>query len=162
NETVAIERERKFRDRCGSALGVDRFSDVLTESAADAAALRAFLARARRVLGYHGAAQSNERDAIDDLLLTFASPYRLSLLHWSDEAVLRALGVAELIVRRAWGGATITPSLQGIANTAATFRPIQILLAGGDEPVNFGRVTRKAFSFSDPELTFAAFITTQN
>lgn len=162
DETSTIERERKFRDRCAAALGVDRFSDVLIESAADASALSAFLERARRILGYEAATQSNGRDAIDDLLLTFASPYRIGLLDLSSEGILRALAVAELIVRRAWDGAIITPSLQGIANTAATFRPIQALLADGDERLDFGRVTKKTFSFSDAELTFAAFITTQN
>jgi hypothetical protein len=107
------------------------------------------------------AAQSSGRDIIDDLLLTLAAPYRISLLDLSDEGVLRALAIAELIIRRAWAGATITPSLQGIANTAATFRPIQALLADGDERFDFGRVTKKTFSFSEAELTFAAFITTQ-
>jgi hypothetical protein len=162
DERGTIERERNFRDRCATALGVDRFSDILVESAADASALREFLERARRILGYEAAAQSNGRDVIDDLLLTFASPYRISLLDLSAEGVLRALAVAELIVRRAWAGATIKPSLQGVANTAATFRPIQALLADGDERFEFGRVTKKTFAFSDAELTFAAFITTQN
>src|SRR5215813_1635420 len=137
DETVAIERERKFRDRCASALGVDSFSDVLLQSATDASALNAFLKRARRILGYESAAQSSRRDVIDDLLLTFASPYRIGLLDLSDEGALRALAVAELIIRRAWGGTTITPSLQGIANTVATFRPIQALLADGDERFDF-------------------------
>lgn len=161
-EAATIERERNFRDRCGTALGVEKFSNVLMNASADASALGAFLARARTVLGYQMAEQSNVRDTIDDLLLTFASPYRIGLLDLSNEGVLRALGVAELIVRRAWAGATITPSLQGIANTVARFRPIQILMADGDEPFDFGRVTKKTFSFSEPELTFAAFITTQN
>ena len=162
DETSAIERERAFRDRCASALGIDRFSDVLMNAAADASALSVFLERARRILGYQTAAQSNGRDLIDDLLLTLAGPYRISLLDLSDEGVLRALAIAELIIRRAWAGATITPSLQGIANTAATFRPVQALLADGDERFDFGRVTKKTFSFSEAELTFAAFITTQN
>jgi hypothetical protein len=162
NETATIERERSFRDRCAGALSVASFRDVLLNAAADAAALNAFLERTRRILGYEPAAQSNGRDVIDDLLLTFASPYRISLLDLSGEGVLRALGVAELIVRKAWAGATVTPSLQSIANTAATFRPIQALLADGDERFDFGRVTKKTFSFSDAELTFAAFITTQN
>ena len=162
DEAAAIERERSFRDRCASALGIDRFSDVLMNAAADASALSVFLERARRILGYQTAAQSNGRDLIDDLLLTLAGPYRISLLDLSDEGVLRALAIAELIIRRAWAGATITPSLQGIANTAATFRPIQVLLADGDERFDFGRVTKKTFSFSEPELTFAAFITTQH
>jgi hypothetical protein len=52
--------------------------------------------------------------------------------------------------------------VQGICNTAATFRPIQALLADGDERFDFGRITKKTFSFSDAELTFAAFIATQN
>ena len=162
-EAATIERERNFRDRCAAALGVDRFSDVLMDASADATALSAFLERVRRILGYETVARSHGRDTLDDLLLTFASPYRIGLLEMSDEGVLRALAVAEIIVRRAWTGATIPPpSLQGLANTVARLRPIQILLAYGDEPFDFGRVTKKTFSFSNAELTFAAFITTQN
>ena len=161
-EGAALERERKFRDRCAKALGVARFSDVLNESADDASALRAFLERARRILGYERTASSSERDIFDDLLLMFASPYRMGLLDLSDEGVIRALAVAELMVRRAWTGARITPNLQGIANTVGTLRPIQALLARGDECLDFGRVTKKTFSFSAADLTFAAFITTQN
>ena len=162
NETDAIQRERSFRDRCATALGVDKFSDVLINSSADPAALIVFLERVRRVLGYETAAQPVSRDAIDDLLLTYASPYRIGLLDLSDEGVVRALAVAELIVRRAWAGATITPSLQGIANTVSTLAPIQALLANSNEPFDFGRVTKNTFSFGNAELTFAAFIATQN
>lgn len=162
SETATIERERTFRDRCASALGIGRFRDILMKASADASALSGFSERARHILGYEIAAQSDGRDVIDDLLLTFASPYRIGLLNLSGEGVLRALIVAELIVRQAWAGATITPSLQGIANTATAFRPIQALLADGDERFDFGRVIKRTFSFSDAELTFAAFITTQN
>lgn len=162
SETATIERERNFRDRCASALGIGRFGDVLMNASADAPALKAFLERTHRIMGYEPAVQSKGPDAIDDLLLTIASPYRIGLLDLSDEGVLRALAVAELIVRKAWDGATIAPSVQGICNTAATFRPIQALLADGDERFDFGRITKKTFSFSDAELTFAAFITTQN
>ena len=161
DETAAIERERHFRDRCASALGIDKFSDVLMSASADASALSAFLARTQHLLGYEKAS-SGARDAIDDLLLAFASPYRISLADLSNEGVLRALGVAELIVRRAWTGAKVTPSLQGVANTVAQLSPIQTLLADGDERFDFGRVTKKTFAFGDAELTFAAFVATQN
>lgn len=161
-EAGAIERERKFRDRCAASLGIDKFSHLLMSASADAGALGAFLARAGRILGYQMTLQSSGRDLIDDFLITFASPYRVGLLELSDEGALRALGVAELIVRRAWTGAAITPSLQGVANTVAHMRVIHALLADGDERFDFGRVSKKTFAFSEPELTFAAFLTTQN
>jgi len=157
-EAEAIERERRFRERSARALGVDKFSDVLMAASTDASGFAAFTRRVSSILGYQSQNQSNARDALDDYLLAFASPYRIGLLDLPEEGVLRALAVGELIARRAWSGATITPSFQAIANTVATFRPIQALLAHGDEPFDFGRVTKKAFSFDDAELTFAAFI----
>jgi hypothetical protein len=160
-EAATIERERNFREHCAAGLSVDRFSDVVMNASADSLALDAFLERARIILGYETTASPRGRDTLDDLLLILATPYRMGLLDLSDEGVLRALALAEIIVRRAWAGATITPSLQAVLNTMATFRPIQKLLAYADEAFDFGRVTKKAFSFSNAELTFAAFITTQ-
>src|ERR1051326_5665807 len=85
-----------------SALGIGRFGDVLMNASADGPALNAFLERTRRIMGYETAVQSKGPDALDALLLTIASPYRIGLLDLSDEGVLRALAVAELIVRKAW------------------------------------------------------------
>lgn len=157
----AIERERGFRDLCAQALGRSRFSDVLMAASADPAGLNAFLRRADRILGYSSALESGPRDLLDDLLTVFASPYRIGFLGLSAEEILRLLGLAETAARRAWAGAPQAPTLQGLANTVATFQAIQFLLASGDDAFDFGRVTQKTFSFRNSELTFAAFIAVQ-
>jgi len=160
--TAAIEREREFRDLCAQELGRSRFSEVLMAASSAPNALKAFLKRASRVMGYELALEPDERDVLDDLLIAFASPYRIVLLDLAPEEILRVLGVAEVIVRRAWSGVTLTPTLQGLANMVDKFRPIQLLLAQGTQPFEFGRVTQKTFSFRDAELTFAAFMTVQH
>ena len=156
-----IERERIFRDLCAPGLGNRRFSEVLMAASVESAGLEEFLRRAVRILGYSSAIESDKRDVFDDLLTAFASPYRFGFSDLSAEEILRVLGLAEITVRRAWSGASQAPTLQGLANTIGAFRPVQLLLACGEQPFDFGRVTQKTFSFRNSELTFAAFITVQ-
>jgi hypothetical protein len=139
-------------------LGVSRFTDVLTNFSADAPALQAFTERARCILGYNSSKRAPEPDALDGFLLAFASVYRIGVLDLTGEEILRALAVAEIMTRRVWSGLPQEPTLQGVANTLTALKPIQILLAHGDERFDFGKVTKKTFSFRDAELTFAAFI----
>lgn len=156
-----IERERIFRDLCAQGIGRQRFSEVLMAASAEPGNLNAFLRRAAAILGYSSAIASDKRDSLDDLLIALASPYRIGFLDFSAEEILRILGLAEITARRAWSGAPQAPTLQGLANTVGTFRGVQSLLASGDQPFDFGRVTQKTFSFRDSDLTFAAFITVQ-
>ena len=161
-ESEVITREKAFRDLCSQALGTNRFIDVLMSASADQTTLAAFVQRARQIMGYELSLPNNERDYLDDMLLAFASPYRIGLLDLPAEGILRALAIAETMVRRAWRGALQKPSFQGFANSMATFRPVQVLLATDDELFDFGKVTQKSFSFRDAELTFAAFIAVHN
>jgi len=161
-ESDVITREKAFRDLCSQALGTNRFIDVLMSASADPAALTAFVQRARQIMGYELPPPNNDRDYLDDMLLAFASPYRIGLLDLPAEGILRALAVAETMVRRAWLSAPQKPSFQGFANSMATFRPVQVLLAPADDLFDFGRVTQKSLSFRDAQLTFAAFIAVQN
>src|SRR5262245_12109418 len=161
-ESDVITREAAFRDLCSQALGKDRFMDLLLSASANPAALAAFVQRARQIMGHELSPENNERDYFDDMLLAFASPYRIGLLDLPAEGILRALAVAGMMVRRAWRGAPQKPSFQGFANSIATFKPVQVLLACGDELFDFGKVTQKSFSFHDAELTFAAFIAVHN
>jgi hypothetical protein len=159
--TETIERESVFRDLCAQALGRTRFSEVLVAASSEPAALKTFSDRALRVMGCESILKSDKRDTLDDLLLVFASPYRIGFLDLESEEILRVLLVAEAIVRRAWPDGTQTATLQGLANTVSVFRPIQLLLAAGAQHFEFGRLTQKSFSFRNAELTFAAFMTVQ-
>ena len=162
NEAAVIDREKSFRTLCSNALGANRFIDTLKNASTDPPALTAFVRRAGGILGYESAPESEERDALDDMLLAFASPYRIGLLDLPAEGILRALAVAELIVRRTWRSTPREPSFQGLANNVATFKPVQVLLAFADEAFDFGKVTQKMLSFDDAELTFGAFIAVRN
>ena len=157
-EALVIDREQSFRNLCSKALGRTRFIDTLKNASTAPLALAAFVKRARRILGYQASAKRIDRDVLDDMLLAFASPYRIGLLDLPEEGILRALAIAEIIVRRAWRSAPLQPSFQGLANNVANFKPVQVLLAFADEVFDFGKVTQKTLSFSDAELTFAAFI----
>lgn len=157
-QAAVIDRETSFRTLCSNALGASRFVETLKNASTDPPALAAFIKRARAILGYESAPEREERDALDDMLLAFASPYRIGLLELPAEGILRALAVAECIVRRAWRGTPQQPSFQGLANNIATFKPIQVLLAFADAAFDFGKVTQKMLSFDDAELTFASFI----
>jgi hypothetical protein len=161
-EAAVIDREKSFRNLCSNALGTNRFIDTLKEAATDPAALAAFVRQARGILGYESAPEMEERDALDDMLLAFASPYRIGLLDLPADGILRALAIAELIVRRTWRSTLQQPSFQGLANNIVSFKPVQVLLAFADEAFDFGKVTQKMLSFHDAELTFAAFIGVHN
>ena len=162
SEDTALSVERGFRDLCSDALGKRTFRDTLMGASTDGRGLQAFIARAMQIMGLEPAKRSKTCDYLDDLLLAFAPPHRLSLLSLESEGILRALSVAEIIVRRAWSDATKQPTLQGIANTVATFRDAQVLLAQNDERFDFGKINKKTFSFNEPELTFAAFVAVSN
>lgn len=157
SEAATISMEEQFRDLCSEALGKYSFREVLNQAAKDAKSLEAFAARAARIMGLKAVKNSKQRDHLDDLLLAFAPVYRLGMLSLGPEAILRALAVAEFTLRRVWSDATKQPGLQGVANSVAQFAATQMLLAHGDEPFDFGKISQKTFSFYGPEIIFAAF-----
>jgi hypothetical protein len=130
-------------------------------ASSDPAGLKSFVRRASQIMGYESALKADTHDALDDLLIAFASPYRIGFLDLAAEQILRVLAIAEVRVRHAWMSATQNLTLQGLANTVAASRVLQVLLATGEQPFEFGRVTQKTFSFRDPDLTFAAFVSVQ-
>ncbi|MEK6334838.1 MAG: hypothetical protein AABM67_07815 [Acidobacteriota bacterium] len=157
SEAATLKIEEQFRDLCSEALGKHSFREVLNEASMDAASLQAFATRAAQIMGLRVAKDPGPRDHIDDLLLAYAPVNRLGRLSLGPEAILRALAVAEFTVRWVWSDATKQPGLQGVANTVSQFAAIQMLLAHGDEPFDFGKISQKSLSMQGPEITFAAF-----
>jgi hypothetical protein len=153
-----IKREERFRDACSGALGLETFRDTLRSQSEDHNALDDFLPRAAGVMGLDGFSRPSARDSIDDLLLALASPLRLSLLTLSSEAMLRALALAELILRQTTSLSSAAPTLQGAYQTLTAVGGAIRLLARANEPLE-GRAVSKLKSphFGDPELTFTAF-----
>ena len=157
SEAATISIEEQFRDLCAEAMGKYSVREVLNSASKDAASLRVFASRAARIMGFKIAKNSAPRDHLDDLLLAYAPVYRLWMLSLGPEAMLRALTVAEFTLRRVWSDATQQPGLQGVANTVAQFAATQMLLAHGDEPFDFGKISQKTLSLQGPEITFATF-----
>ncbi len=155
DESRTIQSESEFRQKCADAFANHRFQEVLSDASSDPASLAQFVERATNVLGLNPTARPS-RDHLDDLLLAFAPVHRLSLLSLGPEGMLRALAVAELIMRRAWSTVPQV-TLQTVANTVSQFMPTEMLLADGDEPFEFGKLNQKAFAYQGPEITFAAF-----
>jgi len=154
-----VEREKAFRDLCASSFGRRNFRDTLKAASQDAPELERFAERAARLMRVTVPPRSKQYDELDDLLLAIAPVHRLSLLLMSGEGILRALLVAELVVRRAWSLAKLPLNLQGAMNLAFNFQPTERLLGQADEPLQRGiRSSKKDLTFQDPDLTFAAFL----
>lgn len=156
---ATLEREKKFRDLCSTSFGNQNFRDTLRAASEDSQALDRAAERAAKIMRIEVPPRSRPYDEIDDLLLAIAPVHRLSLLSMSTEGILRALAVAEFVVRRAWSLATLPLNLQGAMNLMATFTQTERLLGQADEPLDRGiRSNKKDITFLDPDLTFAAFI----
>jgi len=154
-----VAREEAFRDLCANSFGRQSFRATLKAASQDVPELDRFAERAARIMRVDVPPRSKQYDELDDLLLAIAPVHRLSLLVMSGEGILRALLVAELVVRRAWSLATLPLNLQGAMNLAATFLPMERLLGQADEPLQRGiRSSKKDLTFQDPDLTFAAFL----
>lgn len=156
---ATVERERDFRDLCSRSFGRQNFRDTLRSVSNDPQSLDRFAQRAARMMRIEVPPRSQAYDELDDLLLATAPVHRLSLLTMSGEGILRALVIAELVVRRAWSMATLPLNLQGAMNLIVSFAPTERLLGQADEPLDRGIKSQKNdLAFQDPDLTFAAFI----
>ena len=158
SDSQALKREEDFRELCARALGVRRFSEVLLSASRRPELLTNCVRRASRILGYEMQTPWPVPDALDAMLLAFASVYRIGVLDLEGEQILRALAVAELMVRRTWSATARIPTLQAVVQTIVPFKPIHVLLANGDDAFDFGKLSNKTFTFRDPEMIFAAFI----
>ena len=151
-----LGRERAFRDSCTDALGRARFRDVLEENSEDPSALWAFRKQAAKLLSWASPAQSEARDALDDILIASASAYRMESLHLSDEGLLRFLALAELMARRVFVMSIGAPTLQGVYGVVEDMRPALRLLAWGSEKPALKKIALKSPEFGDSNLADAA------
>lgn len=152
-----LKREKNFRDACSRSLGQQSFNQVIKEASDEPDELDAFTLRAAQVLAVAPSAPS-ARDEIDDLLLALAPSLRLDMLRLSSEGILRALALAELVLRQVAPLSSVPLTPQGAHRILVAPGPALRLLAGGDEPLELARKTSiKAPQFGIPDLSFAAF-----
>jgi hypothetical protein len=155
---AVVNRETSFRDACARSIGHQSFYATLKEESSDPGALDTITSRAAKVMGLAVDSTSRERDRTDDLLLALAPSHRLSLLHMSSEAILRALAIGEVVLRQIMPLSSIPMSPQGAYSVLNNIAPAVRLLALGDETVELAaRASLKSPPFGDPEMAFAAF-----
>lgn len=155
---AVVNREVSFRDACSRSLEQRSFYDALREESTDPPMLDASTRRASRLMGLEGIHSTQERDHVDDLLLALAPSNRLSLLHMSSEAILRALAIGEIVLRRVMSLSSLQMSPQGANSILTNMRSAIRLLARGDEPIELaGNPNPKSPPFGDPNMSFAAF-----
>lgn len=155
---AVVNREISFRDRCSQSIGRRGFYQTLREQAAKPAELDLFVKRAAQILGLGPASKHRKRDNVDDLLLALAPSHRLSLLHTSSEAMLRALAIDEILLRPMMSLSTIPMTPQGANSVLNNISPAVRLLARGDEKVEFAaNANLKSAPFGDADMTLSAF-----
>jgi hypothetical protein len=129
--TVACETD--FRTACGAGFGTRCVSDTVVGCAADETSMRAFLRRAVVALG-DVPVGTHARDRFDDLEHAVLPAFRLSLLVLSPEGRLRALLLADAMVRPSFAGSAQPATVKGVAGLLEAVRPLVTVLAHGDEP----------------------------
>jgi hypothetical protein len=148
-----LEREARFRDRCGDALGRMPFRSLLAAQSAGQDAFERAVSRAAATLGLpalHGAAG----DGVDDVLLAVAPSVRLQLFELGDDAILVALAVGEDLVRHAAVTAARPPTAQAAYTHLTAMAPLLRLLARTRPLDELARV--QIPPFVNPGLTRAA------
>ena len=124
---MVLERERRFRDRCGAALAHQAFASVLASMSSSPGALSELTARAAACLGTSVGAP-DAPDGVDDVLLAVAPSYRLRFLDVPAESILLALSIGEYLVRDASRLARTTPTAQSVFQYLAAMTPALRLL----------------------------------
>jgi len=157
---LVLNREERFRDLCSLSLGERKFAGTVATESEDPKALENFVARAAGILGLPvPERRQGPRDVMDDVLLAIAPAFRFSLLSLTSEGILRALGLGELLARRAMSIASQPPSLKGTFGILQDITPTISLLARGDEPFDMlGEVRLKEPQFGNLDLNNAASV----
>ena len=122
-----IERETSFRDHCATALGKDRFSQVLEGASQDVKALHEFRKRAARLMFWQQRRPA-EPDAFDDVLLAISPALRIMNMNNTAEHQIRFLCLAESLIREYFADCRI-PTPQSIHSVIQQSLPVLRLLA---------------------------------
>jgi hypothetical protein len=151
-----LEQETRFRDGCSDDLQAGRFFATLSRSSANPDALKRFLDRAARVCGVSPAA-ARDRDDLDDFLRVLAPYWRLKMLPLGHERMLKALALADVLIRRL---AALSPrpiTLQQADQFYEQMSPVGRLLSRDELPLALPDGAPQLPPFGTSELTFTAY-----
>jgi hypothetical protein len=158
-----LAREGEWLTACGNALGRTRIVDAVTSFSEDDSNLSRFVSRASGLLGLVVPAEGRPRDGLDDLLMILSPTIRLDYLVLTPEGILRALLLAEALVRNAFARAATQPTVGDVAMFISTAQPLLSVLARADRPFEplvgwqaDGR--RPALDTPDQKMAFGAMV----
>lgn len=151
-----VRREEAFRDKCGAAIGLRPFRELLEEEAGGVAEFRNWRERALRLWGVPW--EEAPRDYLDDLLLALAPPLRMRATLLSERHRLRILSLAEAYLRNVARISARPLTLQGAHHLVVNVFGVLRLLAYGNASLRLQEPgALQGVDFQNPELTVAFF-----
>lgn len=151
-----VQRETAFRDKCGEAIGLIPFDELLEQETEEKADFLQWRERALRIWGI--SYEPSKRDYLDDILLASAPPLRMRIILLNERHRLRILFLAGAYLRKVARITSRPMTLQGAHQMIVNLLGVLRLFAYGNVSLrlNVPEATQ-GVDFQNPELTLAFF-----
>jgi len=151
-----VRREEAFRDRCGAAIGLRSFDELLEQEVENKKEFHDWRERALRLWGI--SPPTVPRDYLDDILLALAPPLRVRILLLSEQNRLRILSLAGAYLRSMAQITSRPLTLQGAHHMIVNVLGVLRFFAMGNvsQRLPLPEATQ-GVDFQNPELTLAFF-----
>jgi Fe-S-cluster containining protein len=151
-----VRREEAFRDRCGAAIGLVPFNELLEAEAEDKTEFLAWRERALTLWGI--SAEAAPRDYLDDYLLALAAPIRVRIILLSERDKLRILFLAGAYLRKVAKVSSRPLTLQGAHQLIVNVIGVLRLFAYGNVSLRLSvPEAAKGLEMQNPLMTVAFF-----
>lgn len=151
-----VLREEAFRDKCGAAIGMGSYNDLLEAEAQDKADFRGWREKALRLWGI--SAEAAPRDYLDDYLLALAAPLRVRIILLSERDKLRILFLAGAYLRKVAKVSSRPLTLQGAHQMIVNVIGVLRLFAYGNASLRLSvPEAAQGLDMQNPLLTVAFF-----
>jgi hypothetical protein len=151
-----IQREEAFRDKCGSAIGLRAFDELLGQEEEDKTEHQKWRERALRLWGIPSLAAP--RVYLDDILLALAPPLRMRIVLLTERQRLRILALAGAYLRNVARITSRPLTLQGSHQMIVNVLGVLRLFATGNVSLRLSAPeATQGVDFQNPELTLAFF-----
>ncbi len=152
----AIRREETFRDKCGAAIGMKSFDELLEQEVDDKTEHRNWRERALRLWGI--SSEAAPRDYLDDILLALSPPLRMRIVLLTERQRLRILFMAGSYLRKLSRITSRPLTLQGAHQMIVNVLGVLRFFAYGNVSLRLHvPEALQGVDFQNPELTLAFF-----
>lgn len=151
-----VRKEEVFRDKCGAAIGLGTFNDLLDAQSEDKAGFLEWRERALRLWGI--SAEPAPRDYLDDYLLALAPPLRVRIILLSERDKLRILFLAGAYLRKVARVSSRPLTLQGAHQLIVNVVGVLRLFAYGNVSLRLSvPEAAQGLDMQNPLMTVAFF-----